>query len=179
MQITINAHATLEDIFEWLTPFAETMPLYFAMEVYFPKFRLHPLKRWSEFISKVEKLKARELWIDLVPIPAMRDRVELKYNNKERFFIHLPEYKQNYLREAWFGTVATKAKQLTIWRAIIRAVRKHTTRGMWIRNDIIHTKAFSKRHGYSSRVGTLHDQGLELLPFAGDNRLCIAEPDSA
>jgi hypothetical protein len=179
MQITINAHATLEDIYEWLSPFAENMPLYFALEVYFPKFRLHPLGRWDQFIQKAEKLKANELWIDLVPIPAMRGKVDLKYKNRECFSINLPEYRKTGLREAWFGTVATKEKQLKVWRAIIRAVRKHTTRGMWIWNDIHSTKAFSDRSGFSARVAAQHAQGLELLPFAGGNRMFIEEPDSA
>jgi hypothetical protein len=179
MQITINAHAKLEDIYEWLTPFTEKMPLYFALEVYFPKFRLHPLARWSDFVQKTQKLKANELWIDLVPIPAMRGTIDLKYNNRERFSINLPELRKTGLREANFGTVATKEKHLKVWRAIIRAIRKQTTRGMWIWNDIHHKKAFSKRHGFSARVAEQHAQGLELLPFAGGNRLFIAEPDSA
>jgi hypothetical protein len=179
MQITINAHATLEDIYEWLTPFTEKMSLYFALEVYFPKFRLHPVVRWSEFVQKAQKLKANALWIDLVPIPAMRGKIDLKYKNRERFSINLPEYRKTGLREAWFGTVATKSQQLKVWRAIIRAIRKHTTRGMWIWNDIHETKAFSNRHGFSARVAAQHAQGLELLPFAGGNRLFIEEPGSA
>ncbi len=154
------------------------MPLYFALEVYFPKFRLQPFARWSQFVETAEKLKANELWIDLVPIPAMRGEEDTRYKNRERFSIHLPEYRKTGLREAWFGTVATKPKQLKVWRAIIRAVRQHTVRGMWIWNDIHKTKAFSNRHGYSPRVAVRHAHGLELLPFAGGHRLFIAEPDS-
>jgi len=179
MQITINAHVTLEDIYEWLAPFADKMSLYFALEVYFPKFRLHPLAHWNQFVQRAQKLKANELWIDLVPIPAMRGQIDLKYKNRERFSIDLPEYRKSGLREVNFGTVATKEKQLKVWRAIIRAVCKNTSRGMWIWNDIHNTKAFSNRHGYSPRVAAQHAQGLELLPFAGGNRLFIAEPDSA
>ena len=83
------------------------------------------------------------------------------------------------MREASFGTVATKDKHLKVWRAIVRAVRKNTTRGLWIWNDIHQTKAFSDRHGYSASVAAKHAQGLELLPFAGGNRLFIKEPVSA
>jgi hypothetical protein len=50
---------------------------------------------------------------------------------------------------------------------------------MWIWNDIHSTKAFSDRSGFSARVAAQHAQGLELLPFAGGNRMFIEEPDSA
>jgi hypothetical protein len=179
MQITINAHATPEDIYEWVAPFAEKMPLYFALEVYFPRFLLQPFAHWSQFLPRAEKLKANELWMDLVPIPAMRGKIDLRYQNRERFSISLPQHGKTGLREAWFATMATKLQQLKVWRAIIRAVRKNTTRGMWIWNDIHQTKAFSKRHGFSARVAARHAHGLELLPFGGSTRLFIEEPVSA
>lgn len=177
MQITIKAHATLEDIYEWLLPIVAKTQLHFALEVYFPKFQLHPFKRWSDFIQKAQKLKANELWIDLVPIPAMRGKIDLKYKNRERFSINLPDYRKSGLREAWFGTVATKQKQLKVWRSIIRTVRKNTIRGMWIWNEIAETKTFSNGHGYSARVAAQHAQGLSLLPFAGGTWLFIEEPE--
>src|SRR6187549_1165120 len=110
MQITINALATLDDIYEWIVPFEEKMPLFFALEVYFPKFRLVALKRWRQFVQNAEALKANELWIDIVPIPAMRGKVDLKYKNRERFSINLPNLIKSGLREASFGTLATKQK---------------------------------------------------------------------
>ena len=176
MQITINALATLDDIYEWIVPFEEKMPLFFALEVYSPKFRLVALKRWRQFVQNAKALKANELWIDIVPIPGMRGKVDLKYKNRERFSINLPNLTKGGLREASFGTVATKQKQLKVWRAIIRAIRKHTTGGMWTWNDMHNTKAFSKHHRYSARVAAQHAQGLNLLPFAGGVELFIAEP---
>jgi hypothetical protein len=178
MQITINAHATLEDIYEWLTPFVDKASLHVALEVYFPKFRLHPFTRWSQFLHKAQRLQANQLWLDLVPIPPMRSKVDPQYQNRERFSIYLPVYRNNGLQEAWFTTVATKPQQLKVWRAIIRAVRKQTTRGLWIWNDLHQTKTFSKQHGYSPRVAVLHTQGLELLPLGGSNRLFMTEPDT-
>lgn len=176
MQITIDAFATLEDIGEWLTPFTKKLPLYFALEIYFPKFRLAPLARWEHFVQTSEQLKANELWIDLVKIPSMRGKIDPKYENRERFFINLPERTRSGLREGSFGTVATKEKHLKVWRSIIRAVRRNTTGGMWIWNDMMKTKYFSDRHRYSAKIAELHANGLRLRPFAGGNEVFINEP---
>ena len=108
----------------------------------------------------------------------MRGKINLKYKNRERFSIDLPNYTKHGLREAWFNTVAMKPKQLKVWRAIIRAVRKHTTGGMWIWNDMMKRKAFSNRHRYSPGIAAQHAQGLVLLPYGGDNQLFVAEPNS-
>src|SRR5262249_37290507 len=150
---------------------------YFALEVYFPKFRLVPLKRWDQFVRKAQELGANELWIDLVPIPAMRGKINLTYKNQQRFSIHLPKNTPHGLRESWFGTVATKEQQRRVWRAIIRAVRKYTTGGMWIWSAERQVKGFSNRHRYSPAIAEQHARGLILLPFAGGNQLLIREPD--
>ncbi len=195
MQITINAFATLDDIAEWLTPFAEKSPLHFVLVVHFPKRfvplarwhfvlvvhfpkRFVPLARWEQFVAKARATKATELWLDLVPIPTARGKLDPKYNNRERFIVHLPEITESGLREGNFGTVATKEKHLITWRSIVRAVRKNTTGGMWIWNGLHKTKGFSDRSRYSPRIAELHAQGLRLRPFVGDNDVFVREPTS-
>lgn len=176
MQITIAAFATIDDIRDWITPFAEKTPLYFALVVYFP-YRVIPLTHWDHFVKKTSALRANELWIDLVPIPASRrGKIDPKYKNRERFIVNLPEFRKIGLCEANFGTVATKEKHLKVWRAIIRAVRKRTIGGMWIWNNIHRTKGFSNRQRYSPNVAALHAKGLNLMPFAGGNDVFIDEP---
>jgi hypothetical protein len=177
MQITINAFATLEEIAEWLTPFTKKTPLYFVLEVYFPKKRFIPISRWEQFVDKARTLKANELWIDLVPIPTSRGKLDPKYKNRERFSINLPEMTKSGFREGWFGTVATKEKHLKVWRSIIRAIRKNTTGGMWIWNDVMKTKGFWDRSRYSPKIAELHAKGLRLRPFAGGNEVFISEPN--
>ncbi len=176
MQITIKAFATLEEIAEWLTPFAEKMPLYFVLEVYFPKEKFIPLLRWEQFVEKANETGANELWFDIVPIPTNRGNLDPKYKNRERFFIQLPTLTKSGLREGCFGTVAVKERHLKVWRSIIRAIRKNTTGGMWIWNDLTKTKGRSDRSRFSPKIAKLHAKGLMLRPFAGDNDIFIHEP---
>jgi hypothetical protein len=177
MQITINAFATLEEIADWFAPFAEKQALHFALEVYFAKRQMVPLARWDQFVDKARAVNANELWIDLVPISVLRGKIDPKYKNRERFSISLPELTKSGLREGWFGTVATKEKHLKVWRSLIRVIRKNTTGGMWIWNDMMKTKGFWNRSRYSPKIAELHAQGLRLRPFAGGNEVFIQEPD--
>lgn len=176
MQITINAFATLQEIEDWLTPFAAKIPLYLVLYTYFPKDRFVPIML-EQFVEKTRTLRANELWIDLVPITTMRGKLDPKYKNQERFIIDLPAMTKSGLREGNFGTVATKEKQLKVWRSIIRAIRKHSTGGMWSWNDVIKTKYFCDRSRYSPKIAESHAQGLRLRPFAGDNEVFIQEPN--
>jgi len=108
----------------------------------------------------------------------MRGKLDPNYKNRERFIINLPEMTKSGLREGSFGTVATKEKHLKVWRSIIRAIRKNSTGGMWIWNDVMKTKGFWDRSRYSPRVAELHGKGLRLRPFAGDNEVFIHEPNA-
>lgn len=176
MQITINAFASLEEIAAWIAPFAEKMPLHFVFVLYFPK-RYVPLARWEQFVEQARATGAREVWFDLVPILTDGKELDPKYKNQERFFIHLPEMTKSGLREAWFGTLATREKHLKVWRSIIRAIRKNTTGGMWIWNDVMKTKGFWDRSRYSPEIAELHANGVRLCPFAGGNEVFIREPN--
>jgi hypothetical protein len=177
MQITINAFATLEEIADWVTPFAAKMQLYLVLYIYFPKPRFIPVKL-DELVGKARMLKANEVWIDLVPITTLREKLDPGYKNRERFIIQLPAMTRSGLREGNFGTLATKEKHLKVWRSIIRVIRKNTTGGMWVWNDVMKTKGFWNRSQYSPKVAELHAKGLRLRPFAGDNELFIQEPNA-
>jgi hypothetical protein len=177
MQITITAFATLEEIGAWLAPFAAKMPLYLVLEIYFPKARFVPIK-FNQFVAKSRTLMANELWIDLVPILTKRGKLDPKYKNQQRFFIYLPQMTKSGLREGNFGTVATKEKHLKVWRSIIRAIRRSTTGGMWIWNDIMKTSWFSDRSRYSCKIAEMHAEGLRLRPFDGGNEIFIRQPDA-
>jgi hypothetical protein len=180
MQITINAFATLEEIGEWLTPYAEKMSLHFVLEVYFPKTRFVPLPRWDQFVEIARETKADELWFDLAPIPTTRGKLDPKYKNRERFFIALPAMTRSGsgLCQGNFGTVATDEKHLKAWRSVIRAIRKKTSGGMWVWNDVVNAKHFSDRSRYSPGVAQLHAQGLRLFAFPGGNELFVWEPNA-
>jgi hypothetical protein len=111
MQITINSFATLEEIADWLAPFAAKMSLYLVLYIYFPKPRFVPIK-FDQLVGKARSLRANELWIDLVAIPTKRGKLDTKYKNRERFIINLPQITKSGLREGSLGTVATKEKHL-------------------------------------------------------------------
>lgn len=176
MQISISAFATLEDIAAWLAPFAEKIPLHFALEVYFPENKVIPLAHWNQFVEISRRLSANELWIDLAPIPSARGDIDSSRRRSHRFFVNLPEWTKKGLREGDFWTLATKESHLKIWRSLIRVVRKNTTGGVWVQNAVTKRSGCWNRSRYSADVAERHANGLRLFPFAGGNEMFINKP---
>ena len=96
--------------------------------------------------------------------------------NQDRLALQLPEMRQEGLREGKLGTLSEDETHLRVWRAVIRYFRKQTTAGVWVLNPSSRVRGFYKNIRYSAGVADLHRQGLQLLPFAGGNRVFVAEP---
>jgi hypothetical protein len=171
--------ATRDEIRDWLAYQAGRFDLHFALVRYRPEFEVVPLAAWGEFDQHKDAEHWREVWIDL---RAVRHRCKGQMNccsqNKDRLALQLPEMRPEGLREGDLGTLSEDEAHLRVWRAVIRYFRKQTTAGMWVLNPATRARGFYKNIRYSSGIAELHRQGLQLLPFAGGNRVFIEEPDT-
>jgi len=177
LQITVSVLATREEIRDWLTYQAGRFDLYFALVRYWPGFEVLPLATWSEFDQHKDAEHWREVWIDLRPVRhPCKGQLDCCSKNPDRLELQLPDRRPEGLREGRLGTLSEDAAHLRVWRAVIRYFHKQSIAGVWVVNASSGARGFSNKIRYSPGVAELHRQGLQLLPFAGDNRLCIEEP---
>jgi hypothetical protein len=178
LQITVSVFATRDEIRDWLAYQAGRFDLHFALVRYWPEFEVVPLAAWSEFDLHKNAEQWREVWIDLRAVHHQcKGQMDCCSQNKDRLALDLPEMRPAGLREGDLGTLSEDETHLRVWRAIIRYFRKQTTAGMWVLNPSSRAQGFYQNIRYSSGVAELHRQGLQLLPFAGGNRVFIKEPD--
>jgi hypothetical protein len=179
LQITVSVLATRDEIRDWLAYQAGRFDLHFALVRYWPQFAVVPLAEWGEFDQHKDAEAWREVWIDLRPV---RDQCEGQKDccsqNQDRLALQLPEIRPEGLREGNLGTLSEDEAHLRVWRAIIRYFRTQTATGVWVFNPSSGARGFYKNIRYSAGVAEQHRQGLQLLPFAGDNRVFIAEPNA-
>lgn len=179
MQITVSVLAVRDEIRGWLAYQAGRFDLHFALVRYWPTFEVMPLAEWGEYDQYKDAEQWREVWLDLRPIRHnCKGQMECCSQNQDRLALQLPEVRPEGLREGNLGTVSQDEAHLRVWRAVIRYFRKQTTAGVWVLNPSSGARGFYKNIRYSAGVAEQHRQGLHLLPFAGGNRVYIAEPDA-
>jgi hypothetical protein len=178
LQITVSVFATRDEIRDWLACQAGRFGLHFALVRYWPEFEVVPLADWSDFEQHKDAEQWREVWIDLRPLRhRCQGQLDCCSQNKDRLALHLPDRRPEGLREGSLGTLSEDPAHLRVWRAVIRYFRKQSTAGMWVLNPPSRARGFYKHLRYSPGIAELHRQGLQLLPFAGDNRVFIEEPE--
>lgn len=179
MQATVSVFATRDEIRDWLASQAGRFDLHFALVRYRPEFEVVPLAAWGEFDQFKAAEQWREVWIDLRAVRhRCKGQMDCCSQNKDRLALQWPEMRPEGLREGVLGTLSEDEVHLRVWRAVIRYFRKQTTAGMWVLNPSSRARGFYKNIRYSSGIAELHRQGLQLLPFAGSNRVFIEEPDT-
>lgn len=176
-QITVSVLATLDEVGDWLAYQAGRFDLNFALVRHRPAFAVVPLASWSEFAQHRESEEWREVWIDLRPLRHdCKGQMDGCDQNQDRLALQLPELRPEGLREGSLGTLSQDEGHLRIWRAVIRYFRQQTTTGVWVLNPASGARGLSRNIRYSAGAAELHRRGLPLLPFAGNNRLLLAEP---
>lgn len=179
MQITVSVLATRDEIRDWLAYQARRFDLHFALVQYWPEFAVVPLAGWEEFDQHKGAESWREVWIDMQPVRQhCKGQMDCCSQNQDRLALQLPEMRPEGLRQGNLGTLSEDETHLRVWRAVIRYFRKQTTAGVWVLNPSSRARGFYKNIRYSAGVAELHRQGLQLLPFAGGNRVYIAEPEA-
>jgi hypothetical protein len=177
VQITVSLFATRDEISDWLADQAGRFNLHFALVRYRPAFEVVPLPEWDEDAGRADAGPWREVWMDLRPVRhECRGQADFCDQNRDRLALMLPEVGPDGMREGDLGTLSEDPARLRVWRAVIRYFRQRTTAGMWVLNPDSGARGFYKHFRYSAGVAELHRQGLQLLPFAGGNRVFIAEP---
>jgi hypothetical protein len=177
LQITVSVFATRDELRDWLAYQAGRFDLHFALVRYRPQFEVVPLAAWSAFDQHKGDEQWQEVWADLRPVRhRCKGQIDCCSQNPDRLALQLPDMRPEGLREGSLGTVSEDAPHLRAWRAVIRYFRKQTTAGMWVHNPSSGARGFYKHLRYSAGIAELHRQGLQLLPFAGGNRVLIEEP---
>jgi hypothetical protein len=177
LQITLSVLATRDEIRDWIAYQAGRFDLHFALVQYWPAFEVVPLAAWSEYDQHKDAEQWREVWIDLRPVRhECKGQLDGCSQNPDRLALQLPDRRPKGLRAGMLGTLSEDAAHLRVWRAVIRYFRKQTRAGVWVVNESSGARGLYKNIRYSPGVAELHRQGLQLLPFAGDNRLLIEEP---
>jgi hypothetical protein len=179
LQITVSVFATRDEIRDWLAYQAGRFDLHFALVRYWPEFEVVPLAAWSEFDQHKDAEQWREVWIDVRPVRhRCKGQMDCCSQNQDRLALQLPDSRPEGLREGRLGTLSEDEAHLRVWRAVIRYFRKQTAAGMWVLNPSSRARGLYKNIRYSASIAELHRQGLQLLPFAGGNRVFIEEPNA-
>ncbi len=177
MQITVSVLATRDEIRDWIAYQAGRFDLHFALVRYWPEFEVVPLAAWSEFDKQKDAEQWREVWIDLRLVRhKCKGQLDCCSQNRDRLALQLPDRRPEGLREGRLGTLSEDEAHLRVWRAVIRYFRKQTSAGVRVVNESSEARGLYKNIRYSPGIAELHRQGLQLLPFAGGNRLFIEEP---
>jgi hypothetical protein len=129
-------------------------------------------------LIKALLLQFDELLLGLEPLEgAAKTATEVAALNPDRLEVHLPRLTDEGLRAGGIGSVSRDSKTLKTWRSIAKDVLDNTTSGMWMVNLSIPAKRLYPDLRYSPGAAAVHSTGVNLLTFAAETPVFIAEPE--
>jgi hypothetical protein len=167
-------HAAPAEIRDWLAPIQQRFGLSIVAVKWNAKdrYRAHD---WEQFAQGTAFPKVDFLRVDTSPIPLGNPPgLDARLDGRRAMTIYLPKKTRTGIRGGMIDDSAGDSKRIKIWAAIVRKVRKETSRGAWVvcGDDAY----FDDMQHLSPAIAELNRSGQKLTPFAGSGQLFIDKP---
>lgn len=174
-KMVLQFHACRDEVFSWVTAWAQQMDLFVALESFAPEYQVKPV----DFGQSNERMQvSREvsrLSLNLRPIDLkVTSSLDFLRRNPDMLTVSLGGQTDDSLRESALAAMTNDQPSLAAWKAIRnKAKASMHSDGVSVINPVLKVRQSVKSHYYSQGAHELARLGIRMLAAAGWNEYKI------
>lgn len=168
MKISLQFHATREEVVAMVAAWAADLDLYVAVERLFPTYQLKPMGRGAAVDLSPVRDDVDRISLCCYPFdPDVTTSLEFLRRNPHVLVVSIGQRQGDSLRESVIGAMTDDTLSVEKWKKLRLRAKKSMNQGALARNPVTGTSGEAKGRYFTDGARKLADQGVKMFPEAG------------
>ncbi|MBR4085963.1 MAG: hypothetical protein IKK33_16950 [Lachnospiraceae bacterium] len=163
--MSLQFHATIEDIYEFIIGVKDIQSYRICGITYFPNFTIENVE---ENMDVTDIKKYDYIVISKNRIPSAKNNYEFMKLQNNNLIIDIGTNNSEGIKESVIS-VFSETEIDSDWRKLLNNYKKSLLRGAWVLNPGTNAKSYYKNHKYTVNAKKAYESGVKICPIAGWN----------